>query len=121
MSKDLFGIDEPDDLELPPYVIVQLIPAGGWQAAMEKDGSVTCRPLACFALVELQPDEPAAPPARVIRPMIGMEDGQIDDVDLFDGFLCLLPPTQGRALDDVPDEYAGLVKAARQRRQAAGH
>jgi hypothetical protein len=122
MSKDLFGIEEPDDAEVAPYVIIQLIPADGWQVVLEDDdGVVTRRALACFALVELKTDTPDGAPARLVRPMVGTEDGQVDDVELFEAFLCLLPPSVGVDPNLIPREYMDMVAAARQRRKAALH
>lgn len=121
MSKDLFGIEEADDDVAQPYVIAQLIPADGWRVILEdEDGKPRMQGLACFALVELVTDTPDATPARMIRPMVATDDGQIDDVEAFDGFLCIVPPG-GAAAQTVPKELQGMVDAARARRDASTH
>lgn len=120
MSKDLFGIDE-EVIELPPYVIVQITPADGWRAIFEEDnGKLRMVGVACFALVELKADTPDGAPARIVRPMVATEDGQIEDTDAFEGFLCLVPPG-GTAEQAVPKDLQGLANAARARRDADRH
>lgn len=115
MSKDLFGMEEPEEGVLQPYVVVQLIPADGWRAIMEDDsGKLSIQSLACFALVELKTDTPDGAPARIARPMVATIDGLIDDVDAIDEFLCLVPP--GGVDTNVPRELQGLVDAARKLR-----
>jgi hypothetical protein len=102
-KQDMFGMGaEPEDDqdqgegEDVDYVLLQLISADGWRVVFDDPtaGSNGMRTLglACFALVEIVPDEPGAPPARAIRPMVANEDGQIDDVAFFEEFICLVPP-----------------------------
>lgn len=115
MSKDLFGMEEPDDDAVQPYVIVQLTSADGWRVITEDDtGKLSIQSLACFALVELKTDTPDGAPARVIRPMVATPDGIIDDVEAMQEFLCLVPP--GGVETNVPRELQGLVDAARKLR-----
>lgn len=120
MSKDLFGIEAPDDDDddelVLPYVIVQLIPADGWAVIMggEDPGKEWIEALACFALVELKTDTPGEPPVRVIRPMGITENGQIEDVEMHEAFLCLVPPNGGAR--PVPAELQNYIKYARDRR-----
>lgn len=101
MSKDLFGIsdksganDDDDVIEHPGYVIVQLIPAEGWTAVFRDSSGQPSRVLglACFALIELLQPDPGLPPLRVTRPMIVDETGQIEDVEAYDDFVCIVRP-----------------------------
>lgn len=91
---DLFGIpDEGDGGD--EYVIVQLISAEGWRAVFQ-DGKSPQRVLglACFALVEIIPDDPqvAQIPQRTIRPMVVDEFGDVEDVASFEDFVCVVQP-----------------------------
>jgi hypothetical protein len=121
MSKDLFGIEEPEDEDLiQPYVIIQLITASGWRVIMaDAHEKATIHSLACFALVELKTDTPDGAPARLVRPMIAMPDGQIEDVETFEEFLCLVPPNG--ADTKLPRELEPLVAAAKKQRENTGH
>lgn len=103
MSKDLFGIggdkpgakhDDDDEIEHPGYVIMQLIPAEGWTAVFGTSSNEPSRVLgvACFALIEILQSNPDLPPLRVTRPMIVDEVGQIEDIEAFDDFICIVRP-----------------------------
>lgn len=91
-KQDLFGIDDEGGDE---YVIVQLISAEGWRAVFN-DGKNPQRVLglACFALVEIIPDNPetAQIPQRTIRPMVVDEFGDVEDVAAFEDFVCVVQP-----------------------------
>jgi len=105
-NSDMFGIPvsvppnfevdeaEVDDDDEEGYIIRQIIPAdGSWRAAFEGEGLDGQSPrlvsLVCFALVEVNSEEGML---RVVRPMIADELGRIDDVEAFEGFMCLVPP-----------------------------
>lgn len=93
---DLFGISADDDAGGDEYVIVQLISAEGWRAVF-MDGSKNpprVLGLACFALVEIIPDNPevAQIPQRAIRPMVVDEFGDVEDVASFEDFVCVVQP-----------------------------
>lgn len=92
---DLFGISADDDAGGDEYVIVQLISAEGWRAVFQ-DGKNPLRVLglACFALVEIIPDNPevAQIPQRAIRPMVVDEFGDVEDVASFEDFVCVVQP-----------------------------
>jgi hypothetical protein len=104
-KQDMFGIgdeagqdgDEADDAE---FVILQIIPAEGWQAVF-RDPSVGGMPtrvlgLAGFALVEfvpeIDPGQPPPLPQRAMRPMVATEQGEVEDVAAFEDFVCVVPP-----------------------------
>jgi len=93
-KQDLFGMGEGDD-EGAEYVIAQIIPAEGWRAVFQ-DGKDPQRVLglACFALVEFVPQNPevAQIPARAIRPMVVDEFGQVEDVEAYEDFICVVQP-----------------------------
>ena len=98
-KQDLFGMGPDDDDEdaITPYVILQVIPAEGWRAVFEdttvkSGGAVRTLGLAGFALIEFVPQGPDQLPARSMRPMVADEHGQIDDVEAFDDFICIVPP-----------------------------
>lgn len=97
---DLFGMD--DDEGGDEYVIVQLIGAEGWRAVFN-DGKNPQRVLglACFALVEIIPENPnvAQIPQRAIRPMVVDEFGDVEDVATFGDFICVVQP--GIAIEPV--------------------
>jgi hypothetical protein len=88
---------------------MQLIPAEGWRAVFEDTSGQPSRILgvACFALIEVlgQNLPPDMPPLRVPRPMIVDETGQIEDVEAFDDFVCMVPPG-----GDVGLALAGLAQ-----------
>jgi hypothetical protein len=101
MPKDMFNLDSDNDQDQDgegiDYVLLQLISAEGWRAVFndETTGGTGTRTLglACFALVEIIPDIPGEmPPQRVVRPMVANEHGQIDDVEVYEEFICLVPP-----------------------------
>lgn len=89
---------DDDENEITPYVILQVIPAEGWRAVFEdttqkvSGGAVRTLGLAGFALIEFIPQGPDQLPARTMRPMVADEHGQIDDVEAFDDFICIVPP-----------------------------
>lgn len=99
---DLFGIggdddDNNNDDDIEAYIIVQLTPAAGWRAVFTdptSTGGHRTLGLACFALVEMIPRNPevAQIPQRVIRPFVADEYGQLDDVEAYDDFVCLVAP-----------------------------
>lgn len=85
--------DEADDDEAD-YVVHQIIPADGWTAAFgepDAEGALQAKILsvACFALVEVVDPQSSH---RAVRPMVADEVGNIDDVEAFDDFICLIPP-----------------------------
>lgn len=107
-DKDMFGIgddggnpnaddaDAAEGEEIPPFVILQITPAEGWRAVFRDptvNSSAATRTLgiACFALVEVIQDV-QGPPLRVTRPMVADERGEVNDVEFFDDFICLVPP-----------------------------
>ena len=104
--QDMFGIGPEDgadqddgDEEVADVVILQITPAEGWRVVFSDPtiGQTAIRTLglACFALVEVIPDNPNPEgqiPLRAIRPMVANEYGQIDDVESFDDFICVVPP-----------------------------
>lgn len=97
---DLFGIGDPagdSDEEGGDYVILQAIPADNWKVVFNDPtvpGNVATRVLglASFALVEVLQEEPNLPPMRAVRPMVANEFGQVEDVEAFEDFICLVPP-----------------------------
>lgn len=99
-KQDLFGMG--DDEGGDEYVIVQLIGAEGWRAVFQ-DGKGPQRVLglACFALVEIIPENPqvAQIPQRTIRPMVVDEFGDVEDVGSFEDFVCVVQP--GIAIEPV--------------------
>jgi hypothetical protein len=107
-DKDMFGIGDDDgnpnasadaadaDDEIPPFVILQITPADGWRAVfrdptVNSNAATRTLGLACFALVEVIQDV-QGPPLRATRPMVADELGEVNDVDFFDDFICLVPP-----------------------------
>ena len=116
---DIFGqpapvTDAPEaDTDDSEYIIVQMTPAEGWVALMGDTRRVLG--LACFALVEMIPEDPNVPtiPVRHVRPMVVTESGEIEDVASFDDFVCIVPP--GVNYVDYP-KYA--VAAAQQNQDA---
>lgn len=98
-SADMFGMGNDDDAA--PYVIIQIIPADGWRAVFQdqkKNEPMRVTGLACFALVEVVPENLEQPqlPDRAVRPMFANAIGEIEDVEAFEDFLCIVPPN-----DDV--------------------
>jgi hypothetical protein len=101
-KQDMFGIPESDNdqdgAEGADYVVIQITPAEGWRAVFSDPtiGGTAIRTLglACFALVEILPGEHVTHPmvVRAIRPMVADELGQIDDVESFEDFICVVPP-----------------------------
>jgi hypothetical protein len=92
-EQDMFGMGDNDDGN--EYVILQIIAADGWRAVFSDAPGVTrTLGLAGFALVEIVPENPEAAqiPQRAIRPMVVDEFGQVEDVEAFDDFLCVVPP-----------------------------
>jgi hypothetical protein len=102
-KQDIFNIGgAPNDEGGEEYVIAQIIAADGWRAVFqEPDGPQRVLGLACFALVEFVPDSPEAAqiPARAIRPMVVDEFGQVEDVEAFEDFVCVVQP--GIAVEPV--------------------
>jgi hypothetical protein len=98
-KQDMFGMgadDDQDGDEMPPFVILQVMPAEGWRAVFDDPsvGSTATRTLglAGFALIEFLVPEPNQLPMRAMRPMAVDEHGQIEDVEFFDDFICIVPP-----------------------------
>lgn len=94
-TQDMFGMSGDGDEDGGDYVIAQIIAADGWRAVFaDFKGPQRVLGLACFALVEIIPDNPevAQIPQRAIRPMVVDEFGQVEDVEAFDDFLCVVPP-----------------------------
>jgi len=97
---DMFNLGpEPDDDQdqgSVDYVLLQLITAEGWRVVLDDPtpGGTGTRTLglACFALVEIVPDEPGVAPERMIRPMVANEEGNVEDVAFLEEFICLVPP-----------------------------
>lgn len=98
-GKDLFGMggDEQEG-DVDAYIIVQLTPADGWRAAFtdstNKSG-VRILGIAAFALVEIIPQQinpEGHIPQRAVRPLVANEHGEVDDVEAFDDFICLIAP-----------------------------
>ena len=89
---DMFGMD--DDGDGDEYVVVQLIAADGWRAVFQSGKEQRVLGLACFALVEIIPDNPqvAQIPQRAIRPMVVDEFGDVEDVASFEDFVCVVQP-----------------------------
>jgi len=103
---DMFGIGDvgegkdadanADGEEGTAYVIIQITPADGWRAVFRDptvNSSAATRTLglACFALVEVLQDV-QGPPLRATRPMVATERGEVEDVESFEDFICLVPP-----------------------------
>jgi hypothetical protein len=105
---DIFGapeIEVPEE-ENAQLVIHQIVSADvGWRAVFEHTGLAEPKtvPLACFALVAVHHNNVIE---HAVRPMIADEEGRIDDVEMFDGFLCLVPP--GGDVDKVVAEVRRL-------------
>ncbi len=114
---DLFGVAAVIDEETPPYVILQILAADGWRVVFGNDTATELRfgSLACFALVEMIAKNPDGPPQRGVRPMAVDDDGEVNDVDAFDDFICLISPA-GMA---VPPDLMPMIQAALERRAAA--
>lgn len=106
-TADLFGIniedikdkplpaDEASEEEIVPYSILQIIPADGWRAVFVTSDPQRQRllSLACFALVETgETVEGRTVSTRSVRPMVADEDGEINEVTMFEEFLCLISP-----------------------------
>lgn len=118
---DIFGQPAPatdapsadTDDEGSDYIIVQMTPAEGWIALMGDTRRILG--LACFALVEMIPEDPNVPtiPVRHIRPMVVTENGEIEDVASFDDFVCIVPPGVNYV------DYPKYAVAATQRNQDA--
>lgn len=119
---DLFGIAPTDD-DLPPGIIIGLTPATGWRAAFvnpnERDPEERpiVKALAAFALVDfVDTSDPSAPQhiERAVRPMVGLDDGEVVDVEgTDDPLLCLIPPHVSAM------EEATYIRDAFKRRAAA--
>jgi hypothetical protein len=88
--------DQDQDQGSVDYVLLQLIAAEGWRVVLDDpfSGGTSTRTLglACFALVEIIPDEPGVAPERMIRPMVANEEGNVEDVAFLEEFICLVPP-----------------------------
>jgi len=116
-KQDLFnlGADGSDDGD--EYVIAQIISADGWRAVFtDEPGVIRTLGLACFALVEFVPSSPEAAqiPQRAIRPMVVDEFGQIEDVEAFDDFLCVVPPgTDQQSTVQFMDRATKIREAAK--------
>lgn len=102
-QKDIFGVAEVDIAETneaPAQLVIHQIVAAdvGWRAVFEHVELEAPKivPLACFALVAVHHNNVIE---HAVRPMIADEDSRVDDVEMFDGFLCLVPP--GAEPDDI--------------------
>ena len=111
-KQDMFGIPDEDNNHDnddgaeggADYVILQVTPAEGWRVVFHdptmggagNPTAIRTLGLACFALVEIVPDQvdPQNPqlPMRAIRPMVATEYGQVEDVETFEDFICVVPP-----------------------------
>jgi hypothetical protein len=114
---DIFGMDadvevsETDAAENAQLVIHQIIAADAdWRAVFEHPDAAEPKivPLACFALVAVHHSNVIE---HAVRPMIADEDGRVDDVEMFDGFYCLVPP--GADADEI-------IAAVRRQRASEG-
>lgn len=96
---DMFnlGDDQNTNDDVEAYVIVQLTPADGWRAVFEDPTNASgfrTLGIAAFALVEIIPKNPevAQIPQRAVRPLVANEHGEVDDIEAFDDFVCLVAP-----------------------------
>jgi len=123
-SSDMFGIspeiEAPDEAEMgddtddTDYTVCQIIPADpGWRAVLvDSSGDQRILPLACFALVEIEHDGDDIDRVvhRVVRPMIADEAGRVDDVEVYDDFVCLVPPgAEPQAVLDYVRQHQAVV------------
>lgn len=98
MTKDIFGMssDEGQEVDEAPLnqVIIHMTPAEGWKVVFndpEKGLPTRILGVAGFAVVETFDSEQNRL-VRGIRPMVVDEIGQVDDVETFEDFVCLVPP-----------------------------